>query len=388
MIIGHYEHEIWAKGGIASYIRRVSAAQLALGHKVYYFSQQPSVGVNNSEQAIVVPTEIELYRQAQTLGLDILHLHRPIHTSPPEGLPVIRTLHTHQPYCPAGSRYLSRWQKPCDRAYSIQGCLWGHVVDRCGSIRPQSLLHNFQETWHDMATLANIPVVTVSYFLKEQMVRSGYAEDMIQVLHLMPSDIPELEPPPQAGIPHFVFLGRISPTKGVEWLLRALKQVSVPVHLDIAGDGDQEPAMRKLCRNLQLDQKVTFHGWVNPPQVETLIQQARAIVFPSVWHEPGGTIAFEAMAQSRPVIMSRVGGMPEVVLHEVNGLLMEPNDIGGLAACIERLALDWSLAKRMGDEGRKMATEQYALQIHIDKLMHFYSQSIQAKQKVRTSNYA
>lgn len=388
MIIGHYEHEIWAKGGIASYVRRVSAAQQTLGHKVYYLSQQPSIGVNESEQPIVVPTEIELYRQAQTLGLDILHLHRPVHTSPPEGLPAIRTLHGHQPYCPNGSRYLSRWQKPCDRPYSLQGCLWGHVVDHCGSIRPQNLLHNFQETWHEMATLATIPVVTVSHFLKEQMVRSGYAEDMIQVLHLMPPNTPELPPPPESGIPHFVFLGRISPSKGVEWLLRALKQVSVPVHLDIAGDGDQEPAMRELCKSLQLDNKVTFHGWVNPQQVETLIQQARAIVFPSIWHEPGGTIAFEAMAQSRPVIMSRVGGMPEVVLHEVNGLLTAPNNIGELAACIERLAIDWSLAKRMGDEGRKMATEQYALQIHIDKLMHFYSQSIQAKQKARNPSYS
>ena len=320
MIIGHYEHEIWAKGGIASYIRRVSAAQQALGHKVYYFSQQPSVGINESEQPIVVPTETELYRQAQTLGLDILHLHRPVHTSPPEDLPVIRTLHGHQPYCPSGSRYLSRWQKPCDRAYSLQGCLWGHVVDHCGSIRPQNLLHNFQETWHEMATLATIPVVTVSHFLKEQMVRSGYAEDMIQVLHLMSPDTPELPPPPQSGIPHFVFLGRISPSKGVEWLLRALKQVSVPVHLDIAGDGDQEPAMRELCKSLQLGHQVTFHGWINSQQVEALIQQARAVVFPSIWHEPGGTIAFEAMAQSRPIIMSRVGGMPEVVLHEVNGI--------------------------------------------------------------------
>ena len=388
MIIGHYEHEIWAKGGIASYIRRVGAAQKALGHQVYYFSQRPSIGVDNSQSPIVVPTESALYQQAQTLGLDILHLHCTVQTSPPEELPTVRTLHGHQPYCPSGSRHLKRWQKPCDRDYSLQGCLWGHVVDHCGSIRPQNLLHNFQETWHEMSTLATIPVITVSHFLKEQMVRSGYAESMIQVLHLMPPDTPEITPSPQSGIPHFVFLGRISPTKGVDWLLRALKQVSVPVHLDIAGEGDQEPAMRELCKRLELDHQVTFHGWLNPQQVETLIQQARAIVFPSVWHEPGGTIAFEAMAQSRPVIMSRVGGMPEVVLHEVNGLLTDPSNVRDLSACIERLARNWSLAKGMGDEGRKMATEQYTLQIHIDKLMNFYSQSIQAKQKIRNPSCA
>jgi glycosyltransferase involved in cell wall biosynthesis len=225
-------------------------------------------------------------------------------------------------------------------------------------------------------------VITVSHFLRDQMVRSGYAAEMIQVLHLMPPDMAELPPLPQGDQPHFVFLGRISPAKGVAWLLRALQQVSVPIHVDIAGEGDQELAMRELCKDLQLDDRVTFHGWVDRQQVEALIRQARAIVFPSIWHEPGGTIAFEAMVQSRPVIMSRVGGMPEVVLDEVNGLLADPNDIAGLAACIERLAIDGALAQSMGEAGRKMATEQYALSIHIEKLMNSYRQVIQVKQSV------
>lgn len=89
------------------------------------------------------------------------------------------------------------------------------------------------------------------------------------------------------------------------------------------------------------------------------------------------------MVQSRPVIMSRVGGMPEVVLHEVNGLLADPNDVAGLAACIERLAIDGSLAQSMGDAGRKMAIEKYALPMHIEKLMDFYRQAIQGKRQVR-----
>ncbi len=374
MIIGHYHHQIWAQGGIASYIRRVSTAQQALGHKVYYFSQRPSVGLDQSELSIVVPTEAALYQQAQALGLDILHLHCSVQTPPTKGIPVLRTLHGHQPYCPSGSRYLDRWQKKCDRAYSLQGCLWGHLVDHCGSIRPQNLLHNFQETWDEMTTLATIPVLTVSHFLKAQMIRTGYNEDKIEVLHLMAPDIPALSPLPQSGIPHFAFVGRIHPTKGIEWLLRALKQVSVPVHLDIAGHGDEVPEMRQLCQRLEIEQQVTFHGWINSQQVETLIQQTRAIVFPSIWHEPGGTIAFEAMAQGRPVIMSRVGGMPEVILHEVNGLLVEPNNVEELAACIERLALDHALAQQLGNEGRKMATEKYPLSIHMQKLMRFYTQ--------------
>jgi glycosyltransferase involved in cell wall biosynthesis len=89
--------------------------------------------------------------------------------------------------------------------------------------------------------------------------------------------------------------------------------------------------------------------------------------------------------QGRPVVMSRVGGMPEVVLDGLNGLLVDPNDVRGMAGCIEWLALDWDFAQRMGAEGRRMATEQYALRIHIEKLMGLYSKAMQSRQEVSRS---
>jgi glycosyltransferase involved in cell wall biosynthesis len=383
MIIGHYDTHIWAKGGVATYIRRVSAAQRHKGHQIYYFTQQPCIGKTEEESSIVVRSDSELFEQAKQRGLDILHLHRGVAIAPPNDLTAIRTLHGHAPYCPSGSRFLKRWSQPCDRPYSPHGCLWGHFVDHCGSVRPQHIQQHFQIHQQEQATLPHIPTIAVSHFLKQQMVRSGYPANLIHVLHLFAPEKPEQISPPTHGIPRFLFLGRIVPEKGLTWLLRTLPHLTVPIHLDIAGEGYQEMEMHDLAEKLRLGDRVTFHGWVSPEQVNQLIANARALIFPSLWHEPGGTVAFEAMSSSRAVIMSRVGGMPEVIQPGVNGLLVGPNDIKGLAASIEQLATDWALATQLGKMGRKLATEQFTLQNHVAELMQLYQRTFQSQQLVQ-----
>jgi glycosyltransferase involved in cell wall biosynthesis len=373
MIIGHFDTDIGAKGGITTYIRRVSEAQKEKGHQIYYFTRSTEMtSMADGVMPIHVSDDNELFTYAKNLKLDILHLHAGLSNPPPENLPVLRTLHGHHPYCPSGSQYLGRWKKPCDRTYSPQGCLWGHLVDGCGSIRPQNILRNFQYTHDEKKSLSNVPIVTVSDFLKQQLIRSGYKEDLIQTLYLFCPDIFDYVEPPDAGIPDFVFLGRLTALKGVEWLLHSIAKVNTPIHMNIAGDGYQESEMKELARSLKIEHQVTFHGWVDAESTKQLIRSARAVIFPSVWHEPGGTVAFEAMAHSRAVIMSRVGGMPEVVEHGLNGLVVNSNDVQALAQSIEKLALDRPLAIQLGIQGREIARENFQLHHHLDKLMKIY----------------
>jgi glycosyltransferase involved in cell wall biosynthesis len=379
MIIGHYEQEIWNPGGIATYIRHLSMAQQAMGHEVYFLSKKSCVTRDAIATPIIVPDEKLLFAQARKLKLDILHLHTTIYTPPPADLAVIRTVHIHSPYCPSESKYLGQWNQPCDRAYSFPGCLWGHLIDRCGSVRPKNLSSNFQKTQRELAILSRLPVITVSKFLKEQMIQAGYPEDQIHALTIFAPEVLNYSAPPQAGIPHFVFLGRITPQKGLDWLLQALQKVKVPVHLDIAGEGYKKSEMQQLAQKLGLNEQVTFHGWLSAEQVCGLLNSARALIFPSVWHEPAGFVALEAMAHARPVIASRVGGIPEMVLDQVNGLLVEPNDVEALANRIEHLALDWNLAKKMGETGRKQTIEHFTLQIHHNRLQQLYDQIVEQK---------
>jgi hypothetical protein len=130
MRIGHYMQGINDPGGVATYIRRLSQAQRKAGHTVYFLDTRPSLAPSDEagDLPIAVQSDADLFAQARSLNLDILHLHTTISILPPPDLPVIRTLHGHSPYCLSGSKYLKRWGKPCDRPYSLSGCLWGHLI--------------------------------------------------------------------------------------------------------------------------------------------------------------------------------------------------------------------------------------------------------------------
>lgn len=380
MRIGHYWPNMQENGGVPTYIRRIGAAVHAAGHEMYYMEDardQPP-GSDPLSMRVRVRDTHDLFAQAKRLELDILHLHCPIPYLPSDCVTTVRSLHGHAPYCPSGTRYLEWRDTPCNRRYSLAGCLWGHLVDHCGSPRPQNLLGHFQTTWHEQRILPRILVMTDSQFLKDQMIRDGYPERMIHVLRLPPPRLADVVPPPQDGIPRFVFLGRLEFQKGVHWLLRALQQVSLPVHVDIVGDGTRADTMRVLAIQLGVNERVTFHGWVGEGAAMQLLRSARALIHPAVWHEPGAIVAVEAMANARALIMSRVGGMPEVVPDEVNGFTVTPNDVGGLARSIERLAADWSLAKRMGEEGRKLVEERYTLERHLAALLALYQIALQS----------
>jgi glycosyltransferase involved in cell wall biosynthesis len=384
MRIGHYTYNIWEQGGVASYIHRLSASQRTEGHTIYYLDSKTDTKVLNSEKEppIIVRNDNDLFTQAKILKLDILHLHTAICTSPTLCIPVIRTIHGHQPYCPSGGKYLRRWSQPCDRAYSRAGCLWGHLVDRCGSIRPRNLSADFQNTWDEMRVLRDVQAITNSQFLKEQMILSGYAENLINVVYHPAPHLPKYVAPPQENIPRFLFLGRIVPQKGLDWLLHSLGKVTLPVHLDIAGDGYQESEMRLLSQRLKLTDKVTFYGWVNEAKTFQLLQSARALIFPSLWHEPAGLVSLEAAAAGRSVIASRVGGIPEYIAQQQHILLVKPNDIESLAHKIETLALNWSLAKQLGEEGRKMVQDRFSMKQHLEQIMQLYKLAAQPKSVV------
>jgi glycosyltransferase involved in cell wall biosynthesis len=225
-----------------------------------------------------------------------------------------------------------------------------------------------------MQILSGVPAIANSQFVKDQMLRSGYPADNIHVLHIPAPDLRDYYPPEQGDLTHFTFLGRITPEKGLVWLLQALAEVKVPIHLDVAGAGNQEheQALYRLAERLGLMKRITFHGWVNEARAIQLIQQARALVFPSVWHEPAGLVSLEAAAAGRPIIASNVGGIPEYVGRLQNALLVEPNNVQGLARRIEQLAKDSFLAKQMGAEGRKMAKEHFSLEKHVEELMKLY----------------
>ena len=379
MKIGHYALGLRQAGGISTYIRRVSAVQQSLGHAVHFFDQLSSSTAGlSADEPIAVEDDGQLFAAASRLGLDVLHVHTLVKHPERSPMPILRTLHGHEPYCPSGGRFLGRWRKPCDRAYSVLGCGWGHVVDHCGSVRPGAMMAEFRRTHDEMEHTCRLPVLAVSDYLKREMVRNGYDAARIHVLRPpMPSEGEQSnDPPPRDGVPRFVFLGRLTPSKGADWLIESTARVRTPIQIDIAGEGNAEQDLRRLVSRLRIEDRVTFHGWVNGEVAIRLMRAARALVFPSLWQEPAGISALEAAGNARAVIASRVGGLPEMVIEEETAIVLEPGNVNALAGAMERLAVDWDLAARLGQEGFRAIPERFALGQHVDALMDFYRQCI------------
>lgn len=155
--------------------------------------------------------------------------------------------------------------------------------------------------------------------------------------------------------PYILGIGRHVEQKGFDVLLRAyalLKNQTageIP-DLILAGDGPLKPQLEALSEQLGLKDRVGFPGRAARPEAVALFQGCEFFVLPSR-HEPMGIVNLEAMAAGKAVIASRVGGVPELVQNEENGLLVAPDDAQSLAHALARLVDDAPLRKKLGECG-------------------------------------
>lgn len=374
--IAHYAPNLWAKGGIATYVSRLGEAQLASGLEVVYFSQDPS-HAEGRDDTLIVSSEKELFAQSKALGCDILHLHKPVYHLPEDRVTTVRTMHGNQGSCPTGTRFLARSTQPCKRSYSVAGCFVTHLTERCGSLKMAKLKRNFGGIKNEFRLGAELHTFTVSHFLKNWMIKTGFGEERLHVLRSPAPDLTsDVVPIPADGIPRFAFLGRLVPQKGVPWLLSALTKVKADVRIDIAGDGPLRSELEAYCARNDLQHIVTFHGWVDREKARSIMEKSRAVIFPSVWEEPAGLVTMEAAASGRPVIASKAGGIPEYALDEYS-FLVTPNNSVQMAEAIDKLAEDHELAVRMGECGLRNAQTRYSLSRFLEKQISLYKLALE-----------
>jgi glycosyltransferase involved in cell wall biosynthesis len=146
------------------------------------------------------------------------------------------------------------------------------------------------------------------------------------------------------GASRIVFVGRLVSEKGVDTLLEALDLCEQHVTLDVVGEGPLGESLREAA-----GERVNVLGYLPSPGVREVLAGAAALVVPSLWEEPLGLVVLEAMACGVPVIATAVGGIPEIVQHGRNGLLVRPGDSAGLAQAIDRVVGDPSLRARLRD---------------------------------------
>lgn len=184
-------------------------------------------------------------------------------------------------------------------------------------------------------------------------------------------DCARYHPDPSASRSGVLFVGRVTPHKGIDRLIRALPEGA---RLAVAGTAghDPDPPERDyphLLRALAHGRSVRFLGAVPDARLPALYRQASVLALPSVdvtcygrridVVELLGLAVLEAMASGTPVVCSRIGGLPEVVEDGVTGLLVEPGDVGALGDAIARVLRDRTFAMRLGRNARERALERF-----------------------------
>ena len=164
------------------------------------------------------------------------------------------------------------------------------------------------------------------------------------------------------AVRRLLFVGNLSERKGVTDLLKALSSPGfedLPLELVLAGDGDISGYQAK-ANALGLEKKVRFTGWVGQGEVAELMAQADVLVLPS-YDEGLPLVILEALGNGVAVVCTPVGEIPSVLQHDVTACFVEPGDVNGLAAALQRLLRRPELIKTLEENGKALYEQKFSL---------------------------
>jgi glycosyltransferase involved in cell wall biosynthesis len=156
-----------------------------------------------------------------------------------------------------------------------------------------------------------------------------------------------------------VFLGRLSRVKGVDVLIDAFRRVSArnpEARLAVVGEGPDRTRLEGLAGDLIGSGRVAFTGWLDRAGIIDQLGASGLVAVPSLWPEAFGRVVLDAYSCGRPVVASRIGGLPELVGPDT-GLLVEPGDAAGLAEALGRLLGDSETLRRLGRNAADRAAD-------------------------------
>lgn len=214
--------------------------------------------------------------------------------------------------------------------------------------------------------------ICVSQAVRRLLVEAGIPVDRAKVIY-GGTDVQPLKARQTGAAVKLLFLGRLTPDKGLHTAVEALHLLAaraLAVRLDVYGEGDPE-YLRKVSKAIEkhkLSSTVRFLGSASRAQLPALFPQYDSLVFPSQWDEPFARTVLEAMAANLLVIGTTTGGTGEILKHGETGLTFEAGDAVGLADQIESVARDRVRFRRFAEAGRNAVVRQFTLKRMVDQI--------------------
>ena len=339
-----------------------------------------------------LPAERAMTRVLEVFRPEIAHVHAPSRYLTPSvlrpleraGVPVVMTLHDFKPWCT--NRTLFAHGAPCERCRGgrhYQALRTGCVQES----RARSAVAMVEAYVHE-ALHAYRPVrlwIAPSTFVRDKVAWLGLDPSRVRVLsHGME---------PEGGVartasrqddassspaePYALFLGRLSAEKGVT-LLEEIAARIAPVPLRVAGDGPLRAAVDQAA---QRQRNLEVLGWRAGEDLARLRREAAAVVLPSLFYETFCYVAAEALLDARPVVAARIGAVPELIEHEVTGLLAPAGDGAALGEALKR-ALEDPHSQHRAEAGRERVLKLTDPARHLEGLLGIYAEAMGVRETV------
>lgn len=221
-----------------------------------------------------------------------------------------------------------------------------------------SMVSKLLHTAHWVTTVSKAMLSDVLQFMPEMTARTSVVYNGLDMPALQPAPLPFDEP-------RIMCLGRVVADKGFDLALCAFRRTVdrfPKARFIIAGDGPERAPLERQAAKLGLAQAVEFTGWIRPEDIPQLINTVTMVLMPSRWREPFGLVAVQAAQMARPIVASRVGGLPEIVVHGETGILVEKENSAALAEQIAFLLQHPEQAIQMGQAARKRSQDLFGME--------------------------
>lgn len=290
------------------------------------------------------------------------------------GVPVVQSIRNYRLFCLNGFFYCEG--AVCERCFR-KGFAWPGVKRGCYrgsrlmSFAVAVMLFVHHRILHSWSRKVD-SFIALSDFVKQKLIESGIPESRIFV---KPNFVLPDPGPGASEKKQFVFVGRLSPEKGIDtllaaWTLLQEKDALTGHELIVIGEGPERTRLEQLAVGLS----VKFTGQKPTEEVYEMIGQSKGLIFPSEWYETFGRVAVEAYAEGVPVIASAIGAVQELVIDGETGFLFEPGSAADLAEKIEWLINHPEEAGIMGRRGRMEFEQKYSAVRNIEILRSIYEE--------------
>lgn len=310
---------------------------------------------------------------------DLVHVHNWFPLASPSifdacaarGVPVVWTLHNFRVTCVNGLLFrdgrvcedcLGRAPLPGVRHRCYRGSLAGSAM-----VAATDMLHSALGTWGRKVDR----LIALNDFARDKFIEAGLPPERLVV---KPNFLPDPGPPsiPTAERRGALFIGRLSPEKGVDVLLQAWRSLDMP--LTIVGAGPEEARLRAIA-----SPGIAFAGHLAPAEVAERLRRAALLVVPSLWYENFPMVIVEAFAHGVPAIVSSGGALARIVTDGEDGWCFEMGNAGDLQRVAERVAAAPVLLAAASAAARRRYERTLSPEINLRRLEMIYETAIREK---------